>query len=83
MARADAELELSNMRCAQLKEREKSLVAEVESWLGKELEELKAKNTTLETEKASVGVELEQLQDNIMGMCGESVNQTFWKSHLL
>jgi len=31
MARADAELELSNMRCAQLKEREKSLVAEVES----------------------------------------------------
>jgi len=33
MAKVDAELELSNMRCAQLEEREKNRVVELENWL--------------------------------------------------
>jgi len=74
MAKVDVELELSNMRCVQLKEREKNQVAEVENRLEVELEELKTKYAALETEKSSIEAKLEKFQDNVLGLCNESFN---------
>jgi len=81
MVKANVELELSNMRCTEIKAREKSRVAYVESQLEAKVEELKAKHATLKAEKSLVAAELEKLQDNVLGLCEESfkqiVRQTF------
>jgi len=82
MAKADADLELSNMKCVKLERREKQKEDKVAK-LKKVSEELKAKYLVLETEKASVKFKLEQTQVDTLQMLGETFEQAIRQAHLL
>ena len=59
----------------ELERKERKRATEVAK-LKKALEEAKARNSVLETEKASVEAKLDKTQDDVLVMLGESFNQT-------
>jgi len=73
LAKAGVVLELAEMRVAELEKKEREKTTEVAD-LKKTLEESKAKISMLETEKASVEVELYKIHDTLV-ILGESFDQ--------
>lgn len=81
MARANADLEIVDTKAAETKWRERERVAKVAK-LKKALEEakvgisvLRAENSELWIEKASVEADLDKTIDNTLVMLGQSFNQ--------
>lgn len=82
MAQAEAELELSNMRCVEAvaqEEKEKKIVVELQ----KAMVDIRLKNSALEAKKVSVEDKLNTQQGNILLMLGETFNQVVRQAHLL
>jgi len=74
IAKVGADLELAEMRCAELERRERETTIEVAE-LRKALEESKVKISVLETEKASIEAEIDKIQDDTLVMLGGTFDQ--------